>query len=320
MNATNKEYINYQKEDWVRYDKCPICEMKDTIDIGNIPIKIYNIGSFLIEIPHSGIRLLECKKCHLIFKDKIFSKAFIKSITSKSFSKISWNSAYNWYSEVSLLNNLFPSKKLDIFDVGAFDGNFLNAIKNNSIVGTRSAMDIVQHEHIHDIINGSFFICSIDETLSVNIESTYDVLTMFDVVEHLTSPNDAIKTIRKLIKTNGYLIIETGNPCSHWPRKFSIPNWWYVCLFEHTMFWSIYCLKTFFNKHGFKTIFVEKLRHKQKADMKLLEIVKSELKSISYYLSPDKYIRFMQKINRYDIQPSEFFTKDHYRLVLQKYK
>ena len=80
------------------------------------------------------------------------------------------------------------------------------------------------------------------------ITDTFDIITAFDVVEHLYDPYDFFSSVHKMLNPNGYLIILTGNPTSR-PAKFSKEKWWYYNYPEHVVFPSP---KFFKNIQGFE--------------------------------------------------------------------
>jgi len=47
---------------------------------------------------------------------------------------------------------------------------------------------------------------------------SFDVLTMWDVIEHLADPQRALEKVRMLLRVGGILVISTGNAASLWAR------------------------------------------------------------------------------------------------------
>ncbi|HOL22431.1 MAG TPA: methyltransferase domain-containing protein, partial [bacterium] len=52
-------------------------------------------------------------------------------------------------------------------------------------------------------------------------ENSFDIITMFDVIAHLKDPVSYIKTVAKILKSGGYLIIKTPY---HSPLLFFLSN------------------------------------------------------------------------------------------------
>jgi SAM-dependent methyltransferase len=53
----------------------------------------------------------------------------------------------------------------------------------------------------------------------------FDVVVMWDVIEHLMRPLDALREVRRLLKPGGYLFVSTDD-ASHWlPRRLGL-RWW----------------------------------------------------------------------------------------------
>ncbi|NJR76205.1 MAG: class I SAM-dependent methyltransferase [Scytonema sp. CRU_2_7] len=56
----------------------------------------------------------------------------------------------------------------------------------------------------------------------------YDVVTMFDILEHLYNPRNVFQNLVSLVKEKGYVLIETGDTDNYWPQRYGIENWWYT--------------------------------------------------------------------------------------------
>lgn len=80
-----------------------------------------------------------------------------------------------------------------------------------------SAIDISKNaiEHCHSLPKLKGVDLSImDSNDLVFPDNTFDLVTIFDVLEHLQEPNITIKNIYRVLKQNGILILSTPNPRS----------------------------------------------------------------------------------------------------------
>ncbi len=70
-----------------------------------------------------------------------------------------------------------------------------------------------------------------------NVVDKFDVITAFDVIEHIPTPYDFMKTLMSNLKPGGYLIISSGNSTSL-PALLEGPRHYYCVNPEHLSFVS----------------------------------------------------------------------------------
>ena len=141
---------------------------------------------------------------------------------------------------------------------------------------------------------------------------------MFDVLEHLYDVEISLLKIYNSLKTNGILIIETGN-YSSMPARILGGYWWYFCLLEHFVFWSDKNLIKTLKNIGFKIIRCEKRIHHKKT---LLKIVFEYFLTIVYYILNklkygDYYFKICKKLGKLGTPPAPYYP-DHILLVAKK--
>lgn len=78
----------------------------------------------------------------------------------------------------------------------------------------------------------------------------FDVITMFDVIEHMRNPSDSLRETNRILKKDGLLVITTPNITS-FACKFYGKNWPYFDL-EHLYYFSPDTLKRMLNSSGFE--------------------------------------------------------------------
>jgi 2-polyprenyl-3-methyl-5-hydroxy-6-metoxy-1,4-benzoquinol methylase len=84
-------------------------------------------------------------------------------------------------------------------------------------------------------------------------KKNFDILTLWHVLEHIHNPKIVLKSLRKLISPNGYLVIEVPNGNSIY-RKFFKSNWQLLLLPQHLFFWTKKSLIYALNDAGFEVI------------------------------------------------------------------
>jgi SAM-dependent methyltransferase len=228
-----------------------------------------------------------------------------------------WVDSYDFADETGVILGLVGSEVFDLLDVGASSGGLLKAL--SGFKGRRSALDIVTHPGLDLWVRGEFIHGLADsEDLSWS-EEPYDIVTMFDVAEHLYDPNQAFNNLQDLVKPEGFVVVETGDSNSDWPRKFGVNRWWYACRFEHHILWSRQSFENIAAKYGFRILTFQKKRHKERATIPMWRDLVDIIGIALYRLRPTAYGKFVKAVaGKTRLQPWSPFTRDHFRVILQR--
>lgn len=81
----------------------------------------------------------------------------------------------------------------------------------------------------------------------------YDIITMFDVIEHLKNPAEYIQKCYKLLNKDGLLIIETGNIESSLARLQKV-KWRLIVPNIHLYYFSNFTLSKLLTTNGFRLV------------------------------------------------------------------
>ncbi len=300
---------------WLVVEACPACGGSRRACSSPLRVDEYRHGDEVIPLPQGGVYLVRCGECGLVFKNIVPSPSFLEEVFARQAGKM-WASGYDFSEEASLIRELVDGKACDSLDIGASEGGLLRAL--HDLEGRRSALDIVMYPGLETSIQGEFVHGLADsQDLSWSCEP-YDVVTMFDVAEHLYSPSQAFANLQHMVKPGGFIVVETGNAESAWPRKFGVHRWWYACRFEHHNVWSKESFEKLAAEHGFRTVQFRRKRHKERAKMPLWRDLVDTLGIALYYVSPAGYGRLTKLAGKYRPQPWSPYTHDHFRIVLRK--
>jgi 2-polyprenyl-3-methyl-5-hydroxy-6-metoxy-1,4-benzoquinol methylase len=311
-----KKQIN-KKLQWKSNRECPSCGCEEGISYGKLSATSYKFGDKDIRLPDKGISLIRCNNCSLIYKTKVPSLFYLTHIFANQAHK-EWDDKYNFISEKRLFQNLVKKKSFDLLDVGPSNGSLLKTCCE--LGGRRSGLDVTKHADLDEYLSGEFIHGLIDDLDLTWSNKPYEIVALFDVLEHSYKPYQAFRNLYNLVKDNGYVVIETGDAGSFWPRKYGISNWWYVNLFEHHVFWTEKSLRFMADKIGFKILLMDRKTHKAcKLSSGILH-VKNLWKVGLYKLSPNGYRRFAQIIGNQGNQPWCLYSKNHLLAVLTKSK
>jgi SAM-dependent methyltransferase len=146
-----------------------------------------------------------------------------------------------------------PATGMTLFDVGCAYGFLLVAARNLGYVPrgieiSEAAAAYARRTYELDVLTGSI------EDARLGAESL-DVVTLADVIEHLTAPAAVIDRIHGLLKPGGRLLILTPDLESLAAR--ALGRHWWALLDDHYFYFSRYTLPRFLARHGFA---VESLR------------------------------------------------------------
>lgn len=277
---------------------------------------MYRFGDRRLELPTSGVAVYLCDDCGLYFKSQLPTPEFLTSVMDTEAGKI-WGDEYDFKPEISLLNHYVDLDRADLLDIGPGNGQLLRACGNSK--ARRSGLDMYMHPGLKRSIKGEF-ICGLLDAAELNWGGQpYDVVTLYDVLEHLYQPDVAFKNLNSLLKPGGIAIIETGNSDCHWAQKTGLPSWWYVSRFEHHVFWNESSISNYAKKNGFDIKDVRRVKSKAWNSKSFCFKSKQLLAYVIANLAPDRYARYAQKSGQLAIQcPAAPFMVDHLVMVLIK--
>jgi 2-polyprenyl-3-methyl-5-hydroxy-6-metoxy-1,4-benzoquinol methylase len=193
---------------------CPLCSGQDSFPA----IKI------------EKIEISRCRRCGLLFRTDDFgstSKWYEESYYHKKPEKdAQWGGCGDYASDSQRLIKSFGEHMADIelrkkpgslLDVGCATGTLLEAARRRGwqVYGidiSEYAADFARREFGLDVRVGSL------EQMSFP-ESSFDVITAFEFIEHVLNPIDALSKMRKWIKPDGLLVLTTPNAGSWSARR-----------------------------------------------------------------------------------------------------
>lgn len=85
---------------------------------------------------------------------------------------------------------------------------------------------------------------------------SFDVVTLFDVIEHLDDPRKALRRLRRMLKDNGLLMINTGDVGSIL-AQLEGKRWHFFVPPQHFFFFSRRTISMLLDQAGFKVIQID---------------------------------------------------------------
>ena len=192
-------------------NNCPSCGSSNVKLIGKIPYTDVFAGKVLSE-PLNGGGLYSCDMCNCFFRFPRLSKYEMDVLyrlgddenwtPSKDQKRPDWKIAYSW-----MLNR---NTNRQVLDVGCFSGEYLQGLLGTGadLYGVeihKEAADRARNFGV-DIIGDDF------ECLSTE-DKRFDVVTSFDVIEHVYNPKLFLNMLVDVTKPGGEIIIDPDFSC-----------------------------------------------------------------------------------------------------------
>lgn len=177
-------------------------------------------------------RLYRCEQCHLGLRLPRPDDATIASLY-EGLPATRWkNETVAGSAQQYLVRRLTRQQQqsLKILDIGAFDGSFLRALpatfEKAAIEPSEAAAQLEQHNI--SVLKPFLEPAGPGET------RRYDVVTMFDVFEHLADPLQGMKSAMSYVRPGGLLFVGTGN-MDHWSWRHTRGTHWYLDPIQHVV-------------------------------------------------------------------------------------
>ena len=199
-----------------------------------------------------GYSTVQCTNCAFVYLSVTPDKAFLDNLYSQSYFKGEDDSGYGDYllekeqvekTASKRLNqiNSFTQNGKTLLEIGAAYGFFLNVAKE---LYTVTGVELSTHasQYASDCLGLNVINGTIHES---NFESSqFDLVTMWDVIEHLADPMLVMKEVNRIMSSSGLLTLTTPDAGSVL-AKLQGKSWrlydppYHLCYFSHK---TIRCL------------------------------------------------------------------------------
>ena len=215
----------------LRHDGCPMCNTRNIVKVGNISyIQPIHFSTNEIELGYIP-EYWKCVECESYFVQNIIPESIAFDLYSQGESNGRWSNepiiSRKPENQIRCLANYFiPERK--VLDVGSNTGELLDYAKSRGCITTGVEYSKSSRKVLKSKGHMAFAALSI-------VEQKFDVITAFDLVEHLYNVSGFIQKCKNILVEGGVLIILTGNPASI-SAKLSKSGWWYIKYPEHIVF------------------------------------------------------------------------------------
>lgn len=185
---------------WKIVDCCPVCDSTN----------------FEYEFEKHGIPLVKCINCELRFHTKIPSDPndIYQASEYSVYPKVEVEEHFNYR------RNRFGRERIrileehceDLFDkmlldVGCGDGYFLSVAKEKC----KHCVGLEFSKHLRDFAQEKTGVTVYNKSLQDLPERDFNIITMFDVIEHIPDPVQFMQAANKLLAPGGHILIYTPN-------------------------------------------------------------------------------------------------------------
>ena len=139
-----------------------------------------------------------------------------------------------------------------LLDIGCGNGSFF--MKLREIGWSAFGTEIAPSDHLKS--EAEKFIYRGDLIKNNLKNDSFDAVTMWHSLEHISNPTEYVSEARKVLKAGGAFIIEVPNFLS-WQSKIFETNWFHLDVPRHLFHFSPSSLSVLLGKSGFKNVKVE---------------------------------------------------------------
>ncbi len=228
-------------ENDIKKIKCPLCESFDT----NYFCK------------KRGFDLYKCKNCKLLFifplpkSIELYDSSYFTG-AEKGFGYVDYDADKEpmiptFHKYMDIIGKLGKTSG-KLLDIGAATGFFVNIAKGRGF----DALGVELSDYAANIgRNKGLNVITGDLKDQKFAPESFDVVTMFDVIEHVPYPKETIAEVSKILKKGGLLIINTPDAESLWAKVLG-KNWPLIMPPEHIHYFSEDNISKYLLKDGFK--------------------------------------------------------------------
>ncbi len=232
--------------------------IKKKLKLRNCPnCKSHNYKKILLK---DKLKIVKCAKCELIYVNPIFNfEDYFNTYKSKNYQKImkSLGEKSHLYrlnrfgkERYEYLKKKVLKKKINLLDVGCSTGFFIEYANSKgwkceglelnpsaAIFGEKRKLKIFQ------------------KTLEEHKpKKKYDIVTMFDVLEHLPNPGQEINVVKKILNNKGLLYVYVPNWQSATRILMGEKNSHFIWPTHHLTYFTPNTLINFFSRRGFNIL------------------------------------------------------------------
>lgn len=215
-----------------KHEKCPLCRTSEIYKVGLIEYVFPGQFSSLPVELSAKPEFWKCRNCKSGFVQNILAqetaaRLYSEGVSGERWSKMIFKEAKT--KEVTDQLGLVFKRDIEVLDIGCNTGELLDfakscGCKTSGVEFSQDSRKILRNK-------GHVAFSSINEVKG----GCFDVITAFDLIEHLYDVESFISFCRDKLRERGVLVILTGN-ISSVSARITGSKWWYLRYPEHIVF------------------------------------------------------------------------------------
>jgi 2-polyprenyl-3-methyl-5-hydroxy-6-metoxy-1,4-benzoquinol methylase len=203
LDISRHHYLKVDSNNgFAKRDSCPVCSSTETT----------------VFTEKEGISHFECSNCHCCYPEYIPNDVndiysddeYVNEFNGIDSNREEYKKTRFGKERLNLIKSRIGTLQgKSIMDIGCGTGWFLDLCKENGMdcwgqeLGTELAKQTSKRLNIEVI--------SLPVNEIITKDNSFDVIVMFDLIEHLTEPVDFVKHLKRLLKKDGIMLILTPN-------------------------------------------------------------------------------------------------------------
>lgn len=239
---------------------CPLCKSKDQIPIYSASknVKLSTKDFAVTKTSVAKLDVTKCNRCLILYS--LPRKNFIlhySDVTDQNYEKDKETREKEFEIAFKSIKRYVPpfSKEIRILDVGCLTGIFLDYLKRlnkkydcHGIEPSKWAVEVCKKKGLK--VKVGFF------EKAKYPKDYFDIITLFDCIEHLENPNGVLKKAYLLLKKNGLLVISTPNIDCMFHKIFKKYFWFIEAM--HLFYFSPKTITNILKNNRFKVVKIKK--------------------------------------------------------------
>jgi SAM-dependent methyltransferase len=229
-------------------ETCRLCGSSDAIS--RYKVKAYTIK--------------ECCGCGFVYTSPLAAQESIYNLYKNKYFSSKGSLGYTDYEENSRIRvatfryyfsklEPFLSRKENVLDVGCADGSFLRITKDE-VFNCNEGIEL--NEEMFERTSKEFHLYKqpLEQFVA---DKEYDLITLFDVLEHIPDLKNACAKLGDICRTDGLLVVLTPDYGSR-SRKLYGSKWFQFKPEEHINYFTEKRMTELLAAYGFETLYTEK--------------------------------------------------------------
>ena len=225
---------------------CELCRANDYR-------KIYDVD---------GYTIVECKKCHLrrlniistSLREKNNTTVYIGKERLEHYNKHRYYYKKRYQQYIDIIQRLLPDKAR-VLDIGCNVGFFLYHCKANNIEAEGLEINASCMQEGKKRFNVNISLGDIEHYKGKNL---FNMITLFDVLEHTQNPIKILQKTHRLLEKKGYVFIQLPNNDSY-IANIKKEKWQWLCPGDHTFFFTKKTIIKALDQTNFKVVSIRTL-------------------------------------------------------------